>query len=55
MVAFSLIGGNLAMSVRIRSSLLLAAGAALVAMPIVIVFILFQRSFIRGMVAGAIK
>ena len=34
---------------------LLAAGASIVSVPIVIVFIIFQRSFIRGMVGGAIK
>ncbi len=34
---------------------LLAAGASIVSVPIVIVFIIFQRSFIRGLVSGAIK
>jgi raffinose/stachyose/melibiose transport system permease protein len=33
----------------------LAAGAIMVAGPILIVYILFQRYFIRGMVSGAIK
>lgn len=34
---------------------LLAAGATIVSLPIVIVFLIFQRSFIRGMVSGAIR
>jgi len=34
---------------------LLAAGAVIVALPIVVVYILFQRHFIRGMLSGAIK
>jgi raffinose/stachyose/melibiose transport system permease protein len=34
---------------------LLAAGATIVSVPIVIVFIVFQRNFIRGMVGGALK
>ena len=34
---------------------LLAAGATIVSLPIVIVFLVFQRSFIRGMVSGAVK
>jgi len=32
-----------------------AAAAVLVAMPVVIVYIVLQRHFIRGMLAGAIK
>jgi raffinose/stachyose/melibiose transport system permease protein len=34
---------------------LLAAGATIVSVPIVVVFVVLQRSFIRGMVGGAIK
>jgi len=34
---------------------LLAAGAVLVALPVVIVFLFTQRHFIRGMVEGAVK
>lgn len=34
---------------------LLAAGATIVSLPIVIVFVVFQRSFIRGLVSGAVK
>lgn len=34
---------------------LLAAGATIVSLPIVIVFLVFQRNFIRGMVGGAVK
>ncbi|MDQ2934038.1 MAG: carbohydrate ABC transporter permease [Chloroflexota bacterium] len=34
---------------------LLAAGATIVSTPIVVAFLIFQRSFIRGMVAGAIR
>ena len=34
---------------------LLAAGALIVAVPTVIVYILFQRFFIRGMLGGAVK
>jgi raffinose/stachyose/melibiose transport system permease protein len=34
---------------------LLAAGALIVALPTVIVYILFQRFFIQGMLGGAIK
>jgi raffinose/stachyose/melibiose transport system permease protein len=33
----------------------MAAAAVIVAAPVVIMFIAFQRSFIRGMVAGAVK
>jgi raffinose/stachyose/melibiose transport system permease protein len=31
------------------------AGAAIVMLPIVVVYILFQRKFIQGLTAGAIK
>lgn len=34
---------------------LLAAGASIVSVPIVIVFVIFQRSFIRGLLSGAVK
>jgi len=34
---------------------LLAAGAVLVALPIVVVYIFLQRYFIRGMLEGAVK
>ncbi|MPZ96770.1 MAG: carbohydrate ABC transporter permease, partial [Propionibacteriales bacterium] len=34
---------------------LLAAGAVLVALPVVVVFLFTQRHFIRGMVEGAVK
>ncbi|GAB3556197.1 carbohydrate ABC transporter permease [Spelaeicoccus albus] len=34
---------------------LLAAGAVLVALPVVIVYLIFQRRFIEGMVSGAVK
>jgi raffinose/stachyose/melibiose transport system permease protein len=32
-----------------------SAGAVIVALPIVIVFIIFQRQFMRGMLTGAVK
>jgi ABC-type glycerol-3-phosphate transport system permease component len=31
------------------------AGAAIVMLPIVVVYILFQRKFIQGLTAGAVK
>jgi raffinose/stachyose/melibiose transport system permease protein len=34
---------------------LLAAGATLVALPVVVVYLILQRHFIRGMVEGAVK
>jgi raffinose/stachyose/melibiose transport system permease protein len=34
---------------------LVSAGAVIVAVPIVIVFIIFQREFMRGMLTGAVK
>lgn len=34
---------------------LVSAGAVIVALPIVIVFIIFQRDFVRGMLTGAVK
>ena len=34
---------------------LTAAAAVIVALPIVIVYVFLQRSFIRGMFAGAVK
>jgi len=34
---------------------LVAAAAVLVALPIMIVYVFLQRSFIRGMFAGAVK
>ena len=34
---------------------LVSAGAVMVAVPIVIVFIIFQRQFLRGMLTGAVK
>lgn len=34
---------------------LLAAGAVLVALPVVVVYLIFQRHFIQGMLSGAIK
>jgi raffinose/stachyose/melibiose transport system permease protein len=34
---------------------LLAAGAVLVALPVVLVYLVFQRSFIEGMLSGAVK
>jgi raffinose/stachyose/melibiose transport system permease protein len=34
---------------------LLAAGAVIVAVPVVVVYLFLQRHFIRGMVDGAIK
>ncbi len=33
----------------------LAAGATVVAAPLIVVYIIFQRQFIRGLVAGAVK
>ncbi len=33
----------------------LAAGATIVAAPLIVVYIIFQRQFIRGLVSGAIK
>jgi raffinose/stachyose/melibiose transport system permease protein len=33
----------------------MAAAAVIVALPVIVVFILFQRSFIRGVVTGAVK
>jgi raffinose/stachyose/melibiose transport system permease protein len=33
----------------------MAAAAVIVSLPVVIVFVIFQRSFIRGMAAGAVK
>ena len=33
----------------------IAAAAVLVALPIVIVYVILQRSFIRGMFSGAVK
>ena len=33
----------------------MSAGAVIVAMPILIVFIIFQREFMRGMLTGAVK
>jgi raffinose/stachyose/melibiose transport system permease protein len=34
---------------------LVSAGAVIVALPVVIVFIIFQRDFIRGILSGAVK
>ena len=34
---------------------LLAAAATIVSLPIVVLFVIFQRSFIRGMISGAIR
>jgi raffinose/stachyose/melibiose transport system permease protein len=34
---------------------LMAAGALIVALPTVIVYVIFQRFFIRGMLGGAVK
>lgn len=34
---------------------LLAAGAVLVALPVVVVYLIFQRRFIEGMLSGAVK
>jgi raffinose/stachyose/melibiose transport system permease protein len=34
---------------------LVSAGAVIVALPIVIVFVIFQREFMRGMLTGAVK
>ena len=34
---------------------LLAAGAVIVAIPVVIVYVFLQRHFIRGMLSGAVK
>jgi raffinose/stachyose/melibiose transport system permease protein len=34
---------------------LLAAGATIVALPVVVVYLILQRHFIRGMVEGAVK
>jgi len=34
---------------------LVAAGAVIVSVPIMLVFIIFQRQFIRGVLTGAIK
>jgi ABC-type glycerol-3-phosphate transport system permease component len=33
----------------------MAAGAIIVALPTVLIYIIFQRFFIRGMLGGAIK
>jgi raffinose/stachyose/melibiose transport system permease protein len=40
---------------RVRDPTLTAAAAVLVALPIVIVYVFLQRSFIRGMFSGAVK
>jgi raffinose/stachyose/melibiose transport system permease protein len=34
---------------------LVSAGAVMVAIPILLVFIFFQREFMRGMLTGAVK
>jgi raffinose/stachyose/melibiose transport system permease protein len=34
---------------------LMAAGAVIVALPVVILYLFLQRHFIRGMVEGAVK
>ena len=34
---------------------LLAAGAVIVATPVVVVYVLLQRHFVRGMLTGAVK
>jgi raffinose/stachyose/melibiose transport system permease protein len=34
---------------------LTAAGAAIVALPTVVVYVLLQRHFIRGLTSGAVK
>jgi raffinose/stachyose/melibiose transport system permease protein len=34
---------------------LLAAAATIVSLPIIILFLIFQRNFIRGMVSGAVR
>jgi raffinose/stachyose/melibiose transport system permease protein len=34
---------------------LVSAGAVIVAVPILVVFIIFQRQFIRGVLTGAVK
>jgi raffinose/stachyose/melibiose transport system permease protein len=34
---------------------LLAAGAVIVALPVVVLYVMFQRHFIRGMLSGALK
>jgi len=34
---------------------LLAAGAIIVALPVVVTYVLLQRHFIRGMLTGAVK
>jgi len=34
---------------------LMAAGAAMVALPTIVVYVLLQRHFIRGLTAGAVK
>ena len=34
---------------------LMAAGAIIVALPTILIYILFQRFFIRGMLGGAVK
>lgn len=33
----------------------LAAGAVLISIPVIIVFVVFQRTLIRGILAGALK
>jgi raffinose/stachyose/melibiose transport system permease protein len=40
---------------RFRDPTLTAAAAVLVALPIVVVYVFLQRSFIRGMFSGAVK
>jgi raffinose/stachyose/melibiose transport system permease protein len=40
---------------NVRDLTLLSAGAVIVALPVVIVYVFLQRHFIRGMVSGAVK
>jgi raffinose/stachyose/melibiose transport system permease protein len=33
----------------------MAAGATMVSLPVIIIYVIFQRHFIRGLVSGALK
>ena len=41
--------------VAIIAATLVAAGAVMVALPTIVIYALFQRQFVRGVTAGAVK
>lgn len=49
-VGLALLRGRYASDVPV-----MAAGALLVSLPVIIIYLIFQRQFIRGMIAGALK